>query len=92
MVPTKSCKKYPKVVFWAPGIKVGGQMGVKTANSPKTDYSRLKICIDTFFHTRNSMVAFIFTSCEILTLFGAPTGVKRGSKGSKIAHLAKNSD
>ena len=79
-------KKSAQSAFLGPGGQSGGQIGVKTANSPKTDYSRLKICIDTFFHTRNSMVAFIFASCEILTLFRARL------KGSEIAHLAKNSE
>ena len=58
--------------FWAPGVNGGGQMGVKTAKSPKTDYLRLKICVDRFFHAKNPMEAFIFTIFKNLTLFGAP--------------------
>ena len=61
----------PESAFCAPGVKLGVKLGVKTANSHKTGYSTLKFCKDTLFHTRNWMVAVIFTSCEILTLFGA---------------------
>ena len=40
--------------------------------------------MDTFFHMINSMIAFIFTSCKILTLFGAPYGSIGGQKGRKL--------
>ena len=47
----------------------GRQIGVKTANSLEIDGSRLKICIDTFFHMRISMVIFGFGSFENFIFF-----------------------
>ena len=72
--------------FFEPGVQNGGQIVIKT-NSLEIDGSKLKICIDTFFHMRNSMVIFVFGSFENLTFFGHPRG-QMSQKGQEIPVLA----
>ena len=73
--------------FLGPRVQNGGQIVVRTANSLEIDGSKLKICIDTFFHMRNSMVIFVFGSFENLTFFGHPRG-QMSQKGQEMPVLA----
>ena len=73
------------LLFWdAPGVKLGGKMGIKFGNIahlPPNGYKNLTIWSDMIFNITNLILASFFTIPEYLVHFEAPqesNGVQNG--------------